>query len=111
MFRCSSNTSFLNGVSQVRILSGHGLSCLGTSLTAVSGHACTFTPAAGSPAGVQSELPKELTVLSEDTHLKVGHQQEHPRPRKPPSEPDVVEPAVVPEGDPADGVDLVCRTR
>ena len=63
------------------------------------------------PAGVQSELPKELTVLSEDTHLKVGHQQEHPRPRKPPSEPDVVEPAVVPEGDPADGVDLVCRTR
>ena len=57
--------------------------------------------------GVQGERPQQLPVLGQHPHIKIGDQDQHARAGMPAAQADVVQPAVVPQGDHPAVVDLV----
>ncbi|MGH9168714.1 MAG: hypothetical protein ACRD02_12905, partial [Acidimicrobiia bacterium] len=70
-------------------------------------------PPSGPPQGlvvagrVERQLTEQLAFLGEDPDFQIGHQDEDPDSGMPAPQPDVVQPAVVAQGDRPTAVDLV----
>lgn len=58
-------------------------------------------------AGIQGELAQLFPVFGDDPHVQIGDQDQHPDPGVAAAQPDVVQPAVVAQGDDLGAVDLV----
>jgi hypothetical protein len=58
-------------------------------------------------ARIEPQCPKQLAVLGEDPHVQIGHQGQDPHPGVAPAQPDVMQTAVVAQGDAPVAVDPV----
>jgi hypothetical protein len=58
-------------------------------------------------AGIQGELAQLFPVFGDDPHVQIGDQDQHPDPGVAAAQPDVVQPAVVAQGDDPGAVELV----